>query len=119
MDRPAPRRADTRLIAADSRILLNRPAYDLRARDGVFICTILAAKAQEGIDTGVLELWNGPHGAYLRSADLRYPEESRPQSRVGSIAIAPRGAVADRVDSKRRSASGKVGSFRTYRVGGL
>lgn len=110
-----PRRADIRLQPADA----TRLSYDLRGRDGVFICTVSRDKATAGLRAGIFELWRGRHGDYLRSQELSYPEQSRAQSRLTAAAGAPRGAVSEPVSNKRRPASGLVGSFRARRVQGL
>jgi hypothetical protein len=56
---------------------LSHDKYDLRARDGKLICTVARAKAEQGIASGDLELWNGPSGACLRAVGSSYPAGSR------------------------------------------
>jgi hypothetical protein len=74
---PAARPArNIRLSPADG-IPLPHDSYDLRARDGKLICTVSRSRAEQGIVSGDLELWDGPSGAYLRAVNLRYPDEAR------------------------------------------
>jgi hypothetical protein len=73
---PAAAGENIRLSPANG-MALSRDSYELRARDGKLICTVARAKAEQAIDSGDLELWDGPHGAYLRAAWISYPEESR------------------------------------------
>ena len=68
-----------RLSPADG-IPLPHDSYDLRARDGKLICTVSRSRAEQGIASGALELWDGPSGAYLRAVNLSYPPEARPSN---------------------------------------
>lgn len=52
-----------------------KPFYELGGRDGIKICDVASEKAENGIQAGRLELWEGRHGAYLRSVGLAYPED--------------------------------------------
>src|SRR5579883_3361403 len=109
--------SDIRLSPADGRALL-MPSYDLRGRDGKFICSLTSAQAERGLLSEALELWTGRHGVYLRATALRYPDISRQPSRVEAKNEVPKGAIRPPVESKLRPATGLVGSFRSRRVGG-
>jgi hypothetical protein len=106
-----------RLSPAD-RVTLPAERYDLRGRDGKLICTVTRDRAQAGIASGVLELWSGTSGAYLRAVGLSYPEFSRAPSRpVETWPSLPRGAVPPPVRTHKGTACGQVGGHRAHRVG--
>jgi len=62
---PAARPRDIRLSPADG-IALLRQRYDLRAADGLLICTVTRDAAARQIAAGVVELRQGRSGAYLQ-----------------------------------------------------
>jgi hypothetical protein len=102
---------------ADGKALL-MCSYELRGRDGKRVCSVARGDAERGIAAGFLELWNGPAGAYLRSAALAYPERERATSRPPeSRPSLPRGAVRPVVHTSRNAACGQVGGYRARRVG--
>jgi hypothetical protein len=52
---------------ADGIALLHH-RYDVRAADGLLLCTVSRDAAAREIAAGTVELCQGPHGAYLRPA---------------------------------------------------
>jgi hypothetical protein len=69
-------RRHTRLSPAHG-IRLFKRQYELRAPDGKLICMVSRGRAEQGIADGKLELWDGPHGVYLRARDAKYPDSCR------------------------------------------
>lgn len=115
MTEPA-RRGDIRLKPADRRAL-SKDSYELRAPDGRFVCAVGREKAWAGIVAGVLEIWKGRSGIYLRSANLGYPDSAREPRPGMCLMNIPKGAVQSSVSGPhRRAASGLVGSIRSRRV---
>lgn len=101
---------------------LRHERYDLRARDGKVIATVPRERARQGIAAGILELWSGPAGAYLRAVELAPPAEARPasvqpDSRRVLPGAAPKGAIQPAVYTNRHAACGEVGFHRARRVG--
>lgn len=107
-----------RLSPADG-ITLSRENYELRGADGKLLFTVSRDRAERGISAGDLELWNGPHGAYLRaSIRLPYPSAERRQSESAPrTSLAPKGAVRPVVHTSKNAACGQVGSCRSRQVG--
>lgn len=103
---------NVRLSPADG-IPLPHDSYALRARDGKLVCTVSRNRAEQGIASGVLELWDGPSGAYLRGTNLSYPAEERssnvsPDSRHtlhGDLASARCRSLSDSPPRPRRQST--------------
>jgi hypothetical protein len=105
-----------RLSPADGITLLGE-RYDLRGRDGKLITRVSRDRAEAGIASGALELWDGASGVYLRATGLSYPEFSRAASRP--VEILPPSSRTARLPAPthRRVACGRVGGHRAHRVG--
>ena len=106
-----------RLDPAQNATVLSKPFYELRARDGRLICQVSRDRAAAGLRVGALELWSGPHGTYLRSPLARYPQNERAQSNRESLPKPPKGAVTEKVQTRKHTTCGVVGGHRRYHIG--
>jgi hypothetical protein len=104
---------DIRINPADA-IPLPSKAYSLRGRDGLLICLVGRERAESGIRAGMLELWRGSHGLYLRGVLALHPQcDRRHADGAGSLGMAaPKGAISPDVGNTRHSTSGQVGGLR-------
>jgi hypothetical protein len=96
--------------------------YDLRAADGLRLCSVSREAAERQIAAGTVELVQGRAGAYLRPVGLAPPEYSRlasvsADSRKALPDTPPRGAIRPEVYTSRHAACGRVGFHRARRVG--
>jgi hypothetical protein len=70
---------------------LSHENYDLRTRDGLFICRVSREKAEQRIALGDIELASSRSGAFLRPvAPSSVPRRERNTGGAGKVLIGPR-----------------------------
>jgi hypothetical protein len=82
MTGPAARGQRTRLSPANGIVLL-LDRYEVRAADGLLLCTVSRDAAARQIAAGTVELAYGRHGAYLRPIAASTPTPERDTHRGG------------------------------------